>query len=280
MIAEHAAPPPPTPAPVPAPIIAQVPAASAVATIDRILVAARPTIVRAGAGDTAPRLGQLATDATVQATGRSQIGAASWYRVSFQGREGWVAAPTMREIDPAEVAAWSHLRGSRDAPAYEDFLRSYPRGYYAERARQSLVAMRDQGAPRDQGRGQNVPPPAAINQPQVASRPPAGASARGCYRVGRSGGNYIRFCFDGNAGSREETVSSAGNGYTNSALSVSTIRDTCRAPLSVMGGGDDLRISWPIAMCGQNTTSAGSASCRLAGDGSVLTCGGESYRRE
>jgi hypothetical protein len=125
-----------------------------------------------------------------------------------------------------------------------------------------------------------VPPPAAINQPQVASRPPAGAAVRGCYRVGRSGGNYIRFCFDGSSGSREETVTASGNSYTNSALQLSTTRDTCRAPLSVSGGGDELRVSWPTAMCGQSATSAGATTCRPAGDGSVLTCGGEAYRRE
>jgi uncharacterized caspase-like protein len=257
----------------PPPVTAQVPAASAVAAIDRTLIAARPTIVRAAAGDAAPRVGQLAADATVEATGRTQVGAVAWYRVAFQGREGWVAAGAMREIDPAEVAAWSRVRGSREQQPYEDFLRAYPRGYFAERARR-LASAGSANAPAPS------PPPAANAPPQqVASRPPAGAGPRGCYRASRSGGNYVRFCFDGGSGRREESVSTEvqAGAFVSSS---NTRHDLCQAPLTVAGGGEGLRVSWPAAACGPSSSSGGSTICSVSGDGAVLTCGSEAYRRD
>jgi hypothetical protein len=42
--------------------------------------------------------------------------------------------------------------------------------------------------------------------------------------------------------------------------------------------GDEVRLSWPAATCGQNTTSGGSTTCR-ASQG-ALVCGVETYRRE
>src|SRR5204863_7723034 len=111
---------------------------------------ARPTVVYAAAAVAAQRLGQLAAEATVAATGRTQVGTQNWYRIAYQGREGWIAAPSMREIDPAELPAWSRARDSRDPAALEDFLRAHPRGYFAERARQNLLALRNQDAPRQQ----------------------------------------------------------------------------------------------------------------------------------
>jgi hypothetical protein len=176
----------------------------------------------------------------------------------------------MREIDPAEVAAWSRVRGSREPQAYEEFLRAYPRGYFAERARRLASA------------GPAAPPtPAAANAPpqQVASRPPAGAGPRGCYRAARSGGNYVRFCFDGGSGRREEAVSTE----VQSGVFVSssnTRHDLCQAPLAIAGGGDELRVSWPASACGPSSSSGGSTICRVSGDGSVLTCGSEPYRRD
>jgi hypothetical protein len=251
-----------------------VPAARAVEALERTLVATRTTVVRAAAGDAAARIGQLAFDATIRATGRTQIGAQAWYRVAFQNREGWVSSTTLREIDPAEAAVWPRVRDGRDAAALEEFLREYPRGHYAARARQALEALR---APAPT----NVPPAAVARPPAAVTPPAANAGAiSGCYRTARSGGNYVRFCFEGGGGAREESVSSQSFGYTQANMSQSTLRDVCRAPLSIASGGDELRVSWPAATCGTGSSSGGSALCRVGGDRNTVVCGGETYRRD
>jgi hypothetical protein len=73
-------------------------------------------------------------------------------------------------------------------------------------------------------------------------------------------------------------VTQQSYGFTASNLSQSSFRDTCRAPLNVVASGDEVRLSWPAATCGQNTTSGGSTTCR-ASQG-ALVCGAETYRRE
>jgi uncharacterized caspase-like protein len=126
--------------------VATVPAARAVTPIDRTLIAVRTTVVRVEAAENAARLGQLTPDTTAQATGRTQSGVQTWYRIAYQGREGWVAGSAAREIDPAEVAAWNRVRESRDEATLEEFSRTYPRGYFAERVRLRLEELRSTAA--------------------------------------------------------------------------------------------------------------------------------------
>jgi hypothetical protein len=151
---------PPRPAPSPAPAVAAAPAASAPTAIDRLLIAPRATGVRAGPSETAPRIGQLAADATAPATGRTQIDGQTWYRIAYQGHEGWIAGAMAREIDPAEVTAWNRARESRQDAALEEFLRAYPRGYFADRARARLAELRSTAALPAAG-ATAAPPPGA-----------------------------------------------------------------------------------------------------------------------
>jgi uncharacterized caspase-like protein len=270
----------PTPS-APPTVVAAAPAATAVAAIDRTLVMLRPTVVRGGAGDTAPRIGQLAADAATRATGRAQIGAQTWYRISYQASEGWIAGAAAREIEPAELAAWTQVRDSRDEAALEDFVRSYPRGHYVERARQRLQGLHG-ALPANAAPGAVVPPAARAPTQAAARASQPAAVPGGCFRLPRAGGQYVRLCLTGTGGTRQETIAvswgggslSGGGGWDQNR------RELCTAPLVVADLAGQVRLSWAASTCGQATASAGSTTCSAGGDGGALTCGGDVYRRE
>jgi hypothetical protein len=185
----------------------------------------------------------------------------------------------LRRYDPDELAAWTQLRNSRDEAALEEFVRSYPRGTYAERARQRLRGLHSVASANADPAA--VAPRAAQAATQVAARPaPVAAPANGCFRLARSGNQYVRLCLAGAGGRREEAIafswesgSFSGGGWAHDRTEV------CSAPLAVADLGGEVRLSWAASTCGQAAASGGSATCRV-GDGGALTCGGDVYRRE
>jgi hypothetical protein len=79
---------------------------------------------------------------------------------------------------------------------------------------------------------------------------------------------------------REEGIYALAHRGGGALTSASWRVEVCRAQVTIASLGDQLRLSWPAASCGQETTSAGSTLCQPGGDGAALTCGATTYRRE
>jgi formylglycine-generating enzyme required for sulfatase activity len=138
------------------------PPGPAVQDLDASFIALRTAKVRAEPSATSKEVGSLSPETVVQATGR--VGK-DWLRVAWKGGQAYVSAPLLQDVDPAEVAGWGKVKGAKKPDEVEAFLRSYPKGFYAERATILLASLRAPPSP--------TPAPSS-SPPQVAvATPPA-----------------------------------------------------------------------------------------------------------
>jgi formylglycine-generating enzyme required for sulfatase activity len=141
------------------------PPGPAVEDLDATFVAVRTVKVRSEPKATAKELGSLAPDTAVDATGR--VGK-EWLRITWKGAQAYVSASLLQEVDTAEVATWSKVKGTKKADEVEAFLKSYPKGFFAEKATALLASLR---APPSSTSTASPPPQVAIATPPRPARP-------------------------------------------------------------------------------------------------------------
>ena len=84
---------------------------------------------------TADQVAKVAPRIMLHVTGK--VADKNWYRVDWKGREAYVHAPTLKEVDEREIAAWEQSKGC-DIRVLRRFLEEWPDGFYAYDARRLL----------------------------------------------------------------------------------------------------------------------------------------------
>lgn len=144
--------------------------------LDATFVTLRTVKVRAEPSALSKRLDTLSPDSVVKVTGR--VGE-DWLRVAWGDGQAYVSTPQLREVDEGEVEKWASIAGTKSAPEVEAFLRTYPKGFYAERARTLLESLRSgpqQVAMAPRSRAEDVTPlgqsfRACANCPEMVNLP-------------------------------------------------------------------------------------------------------------
>ena len=109
------------------------PPAVEVEDLDATFVALKTANLRAAPSAESARIGRLAKGAALAVTGK--VRGRPWYRVAHAGGTAYVHVALVAAVDAAEVAAWARLKDSEKAADFEAFLRHFPRGHFAGRAR-------------------------------------------------------------------------------------------------------------------------------------------------
>ena len=170
------------------------PPAVEVEDLDATFVALKTANLRAAPSAEAARVGRLAKDSAVAVTGK--VRGRPWYRIAHAGRTAYVHAALVAAVDAAEVTAWARVKDSRRASDLEAFLRRFPRGHFAGRARRLAAALKPRLA-------MVTPPKPALSSP---AKPAVGiypkAPARRIIAIGTGGPTGVYFP-TGNAICRE-----------------------------------------------------------------------------
>ena len=144
----------------------------AVTEMDETLVAVKNANVRDKPSTEDKKVGRLSVESLVEVTGKLKD--RNWLRIAYEGRVAYVFAPLLKAIDLDELTDWQKVKGSRQANAFETFLKDHPDGYFAGRAKTLLAAL--------------IPPP----KPATAS--PSVQPAVGVYPETHKPGDAFRDC--------------------------------------------------------------------------------------
>ncbi|MCH9051705.1 MAG: hypothetical protein IIA72_11575 [Proteobacteria bacterium] len=64
------------------------------------------------------------------------------YRLAgIEGGTAYIFGMLIKEVDPGELAAWETVAESTERMDVEKFLKDYPKGHFAERAKGLLAAL-------------------------------------------------------------------------------------------------------------------------------------------
>jgi len=113
--------------------------------LDATYVVLRTAKVRQEAAATAREIGTIGPDTVVWVTGRMRD--KDWLRVAYNNGVGYVSSPLLQEVDAGEVAAWGKLKEARTPSEVEAFLRTFPSGFYSERANALLASLKPGAVP-------------------------------------------------------------------------------------------------------------------------------------
>jgi formylglycine-generating enzyme required for sulfatase activity len=160
--------------------VSLVPPSVQVEDMDASYVAVKTANVRAKPTTSAAKIGKIVRDATVLVTGR--VKGSKWLRVERpDGGSGYVFSSLLTQADEAEISAWNKVRDTKLAGEVGAFLRRYPDGYFASRARQLKGAL--------------APQVAAIISPKAVA-PKAMKPVVGVYPKRYRPGDAFRDCLD------------------------------------------------------------------------------------
>jgi hypothetical protein len=130
-------------------------------TVDKIdanYVALKTANVRAAPTTTAAKLSSLSRDTGVTVTGK--VAGGKWLRIERPGsKTGYVFGSLLVPVDAGEVTAWARVKDTKKSDNLAAFLRRYPSGHFANRAKRLKVALSQQVA--------------GITPPKVATPSPA-----------------------------------------------------------------------------------------------------------
>jgi len=107
--------------------------------MDAAYVAVKTANLRAQPDARSGKIGQVAADSLVMVTGK--IRGQQWYRIAYAGKEAFVYAPLVEPADAGEIHAWGRVKNSREATDFKNFLRTYPSGYFSDRAKKLKAAL-------------------------------------------------------------------------------------------------------------------------------------------
>jgi formylglycine-generating enzyme required for sulfatase activity len=125
--------------------------------VDASYVAIKTASLRAEPTTASTRIGKIARDEAVSVTGKVRGG--KWLRVErADGGSGYVFGTLLANADEAEIAAWGQVKDAKTVDEVAAFLRRYPAGYFATRARQLQAAL--------------VPQVASIIPPKISAPKP------------------------------------------------------------------------------------------------------------
>ena len=121
------------------------PPAFEVEEIDATYVALKTANVRAEPSTSSAKVGRLGRDSGISVTGK--VAGGKWLRVEqADGTLGYVFGTLLAPADAGEVAAWLKVRDTKKAEEVGVFLRHYPSGHFAARAKQLKAALMPQVA--------------------------------------------------------------------------------------------------------------------------------------
>ncbi|MBT4490960.1 MAG: SH3 domain-containing protein, partial [Rhodospirillaceae bacterium] len=124
----------------PAKTAALTPPSMQVEEVDASYVALKTANVRAEPSTAAAKVGRIARDHGVIVTAQTKGG--KWLRIKRQGGGvGYIYATLLAEVDAGEIAAWNEARKSKTAAEFATFLRRYPDGHFAARAKRLQAAL-------------------------------------------------------------------------------------------------------------------------------------------
>ena len=121
-----------------------------------------------------------------------------WYRVARAGGTAYVHAALVAAWTRAEVAAWARLKDSEKAADFEAFLRHFPRGHFARRARRLAAALKPRVAavtpPKPRCAGGETRGRVYTRRPgETWTEPSTGMEfvwvPKGCFRMGSRSGD-------------------------------------------------------------------------------------------
>ena len=116
------------------------PASVQVEELDASYVALKTANVRSEPTTASAKLGSIARDAGVTVTGT--VAGGKWLRIERPGGQvGYIFASLLAPVDSGEIAAWGKVKDAKAAGAVTAFLRSYPGGHFAARAKQLEAAL-------------------------------------------------------------------------------------------------------------------------------------------
>ncbi|MBT5527205.1 MAG: SUMF1/EgtB/PvdO family nonheme iron enzyme [Rhodospirillaceae bacterium] len=148
--------------------------------VDASYVAVKTANVRAKPTTSSVRLGKVVRDDAVAVTGKVKGG--EWLRVErADGGSGYVFGALLAQADEAEIGAWANVKDTKTINKVAAFLRRYPDGYFASRARQLKLAL--------------APHVAAIILPTIAAPKPI-KPAVGVYPKSYRPGDTFKDCDD------------------------------------------------------------------------------------
>jgi len=108
----------------------------AVEKLNRRTVSRKQTPVRLKPGSNAPEIGWIKKGQPVHVTGK--VEGSNWLRVNLGDRSGYLKGNHLAQLRPGEYARWNRAAVSGRANDYRKYLKKYPRGYFAPRARAAL----------------------------------------------------------------------------------------------------------------------------------------------
>jgi formylglycine-generating enzyme required for sulfatase activity/uncharacterized protein YgiM (DUF1202 family) len=148
--------------------------------IDASYVAIKTANVRAKPTTSSAKIGRVARDEAVSVTGK--VKGSKWLRVErAKGGSGYVFGALLAQADEAEIAAWGKVKDAKTVDEVAAFLRRYPDGHFATRARQLKAAL--------------APQVAAIIPPKIAA-PKTVKPAVGVYPERYRPGDTFKDCPD------------------------------------------------------------------------------------
>ena len=156
------------------------PTAFEVEEIDASYVALKTANVRAEPSTSSAKVGLLGRDSGISVTGK--VAGGKWLRVEqADGKSGYVFGTLLAPADAGEVAAWAAVKDTKKADEVGLFLRHYPSGHFAARAKQLKAAL--------------MPQVAAVTPPKVTVPSPA-KPAVGVYPKRYKAGDTFKDCDD------------------------------------------------------------------------------------
>ena len=154
--------------------------------MDATFVALKTSNVRAKPTTGAERVGRLTRDDAVAVTGKVRDG--NWYRIEYEGGTAYVFGTLIKEVDLGELAAWEKVADTSERADVERFLKDYPKGHFAERAKGLMAALVPPPAltPADTSveSAVVVPPPITTGPPPLHACDRLAASPSDANRVG------------------------------------------------------------------------------------------------
>ncbi len=119
---------------------ASLPPSIKVEELDAIYVALKTVNVRSAPTTASAKVGGIARDTGVTVTGT--VAGGKWFRIERPGGQvGYIFASLLAPVDGGEIAAWGKVKDAKAATEVTAFLRSYPAGHFAARAKQLHAAL-------------------------------------------------------------------------------------------------------------------------------------------